>query len=310
MISRRVLRGGHLRLRGTRPAGPAGQRARASAAHQSGPRRELSFLRASLSGSQQCGDHRPVPGPPDERLGVTFDNFYADLRAEPAATELATRREQLIQDTTLAREQQREEARRFAFLRDHFLASPQMARLWWLNNDPEKLLSSVKKSGETLNAVALLDGREADLGQGDHIAQIIETFVAELPPEHRQHLITQIGLVFRGYERADLADRLDDQYPGHGLPGSELARRRSRDAGRRAPVRAERLRTGKAPGISADRREQDEYFGSFNATKTGFWLMSLRSWSKTAVITTFSDQRWRPAAIPNRIAARAAARRR
>ena len=57
-------------------------------------------------------------------LGVTFDNFYADLRAEPAAAELATRREQLIQDTTLAREQQREEARRFAFLRDHFLASP------------------------------------------------------------------------------------------------------------------------------------------------------------------------------------------
>ncbi|HEX3921549.1 MAG TPA: hypothetical protein VHY31_04640 [Streptosporangiaceae bacterium] len=151
-------------------------------------------------------------------LGVTFDNFYADLRAEPAATELATRREQLIQDTTLAREQQREEARRFAFLRDHFLASPQMARLWWLNNDPEKLLQLGEKTQNLENAVALLDGREADLGQGDHIAQIIETFVAELPPEHRQHLITQIGLVFRGYERADLAERLDDQYQATAYP--------------------------------------------------------------------------------------------
>jgi hypothetical protein len=145
-------------------------------------------------------------------LGVTFDNFYADLRAEPAAAELAARREQLIQDTALVREQQREQARRFAFLRDHFLASPQMARLWWLNNDPDKLLELGERTQSLENAVALLDDREVDTGQRDHIAQIIETFVAELAPEHRQHLIAQIGRVFQGYERTDLADQLYSHY--------------------------------------------------------------------------------------------------
>jgi hypothetical protein len=151
-------------------------------------------------------------------LGVTFDNFYADLRAEPAAADLATRREQLIQDTTLVREQQREQARRFAFLRDQFLASPQMARLWWLNNDPEKLLQLGEKTQNLENVVALLDDREPDPGPADHVAQIIETFVSDLPPEHRQHLITQIGLILRGYERPDLADRLDDQYQPAAYP--------------------------------------------------------------------------------------------
>jgi len=146
-------------------------------------------------------------------LGIHPRSIRAELHVESPAIELATAHEQLVRDTTLACEQQKEAAKRLTFLRDHVLTSSCMARLWWLNNDPTRLEQLGRMSDDPFEkAVAALTGRAKDTEQRDQIAKIIETFLRELHPESRTLLVTQVANVFERYDRTDLARNLNGSH--------------------------------------------------------------------------------------------------
>ena len=149
-------------------------------------------------------DHCPLVD-----LDVRVEIVHVEVTSWPGAAELATAHEQLAAQTALARERYKAEAERLSLLRDHVLSSPALARLWWVNNDPERLVQLAEmKDGVFEKSVALVAGTGPDRTAADQIAAIIESFLRDLGPEHRALLLTQIGHVLDGYERADLAGQL------------------------------------------------------------------------------------------------------
>ncbi|MGW0811346.1 hypothetical protein [Nonomuraea sp. NPDC002799] len=146
-------------------------------------------------------------------LHVRLDRVRARVSAGASAVETARSLQEAVQKTTLARMEYREQARRLGLLRDHFLASPAMARMWWVGEDPSRLadLAAMSTSGKAdpfETAVSLL-GEAADAGSArNEVAAIIETFVRGLTPEAGKYLISQLAQVFTNYERPELAERL------------------------------------------------------------------------------------------------------
>ncbi|MFI6899702.1 hypothetical protein ACIBKY_00505 [Nonomuraea sp. NPDC050394] len=135
------------------------------------------------------------------------------LSVEPEALEFA--REQMVEDLAIERHRtaQQVELARLTVLRDTMLRDGSIARLWWLQSDPKKLMELVKHGDEFEKAITLIsDGSSKRLsvpGAGEtSVAELVELFLTELGPEHRRLLIHQLDKVFRGYERPELADRL------------------------------------------------------------------------------------------------------
>jgi hypothetical protein len=124
-----------------------------------------------------------------------------NLRAGPDDERLAEKQEDLRRETSLARAK----AERLREL----LADPVTARLWWLEDRPEKLekLAAEGKDG-IFEKVANLFGESARHSAPDPIAELIRLFLQGLDARFRERLIDQLDLVFRAYERADLADGL------------------------------------------------------------------------------------------------------
>jgi hypothetical protein len=152
-------------------------------------------------------------------LDVRLEILHVELEPWPGAAELATAYEQLAAETALATERQRAQARRLAEFRDHVLASPEMARLWWVQDDPERFVQLAgMEEGVFEKGVALVAGAGLASSATDRVAAIIESFLRDLGPEHRALLITQIGQVLGGYERADLAAQLEPAHPGPARP--------------------------------------------------------------------------------------------
>jgi hypothetical protein len=150
-------------------------------------------------------DHCPLAD-----LDVRIEVVHVELAPWPGAAELAAAYEQLAAETALARERHKAEARRLSLFRDHVLSSAGMARLWWVRNDPERLVRLAEmEDGVFDKCIALVAGTGPDRAASDRIAAIIESFLHDLGPEHRALLLTQIGQVLDGYERTDLADQLE-----------------------------------------------------------------------------------------------------
>ncbi|MBB5081890.1 hypothetical protein [Nonomuraea endophytica] len=155
----------------------------------------------------------PITSMPD--LHVRLDSVRVRLSAGPGAVEVARSHEEAIQETVLAEVRNREKARRLSFLREHFLASPSMARLWWLNDDPGRLIELAKICGKNEQdpfetVVRLLgDAPEAvSASARNETAAILEIFVRELPAEAKKYLVSQLAQVLGNYERPDLAEQM------------------------------------------------------------------------------------------------------
>ncbi|MEU3169289.1 hypothetical protein [Streptosporangium sp. NPDC006930] len=146
-------------------------------------------------------------------LNVRLDGVRIRLSAGLGAVEAARSREAAIQETALAEMRAREQARRLGFMREHILASSSMARLWWLNDDPGRLVELAKISnGDEKDpfeiAVRLLSGTPEEAPERNEAASILETFVRELTPEARKYLISQLAQMLGNYERPDLAEQM------------------------------------------------------------------------------------------------------
>jgi len=133
--------------------------------------------------------------------------MVTNLRAGPDDERLAEKQEDLRRETALARAK----AERLREL----LADPVTARLWWLEDRPDKLekLAAEGKDG-IFEKVANLFTESARHSAADPIAELIRLFLQGLDARFRERLIDQLDVVFRAYERADLAASLGSgQHP-------------------------------------------------------------------------------------------------
>ncbi|HVB41148.1 MAG TPA: hypothetical protein VNF47_00400 [Streptosporangiaceae bacterium] len=127
----------------------------------------------------------------------------ADVRVRPDDRSLAEKQRSLRHEVALARAR----AENLRVL----LANPTTACLWWLENSPDKLekLADNDMSG-IFDKVAAIFGESAESPPADPIAELIRLFLKDLDGQFRELLIEQLGRVFKGYERDDLAASLDD----------------------------------------------------------------------------------------------------
>jgi hypothetical protein len=128
-----------------------------------------------------------------------------DVRVGEDDRSLAEQQEALHRETALIRDRRLQESERLRVL----LADPTTARLWWLENKPERLvqLQDQKMEG-VFEKIAALFGESAGRSAADPIAELIRLFLQGLDSRFRERLVDQLGVVFHAYERNDLAASL------------------------------------------------------------------------------------------------------
>lgn len=155
--------------------------------------------------------------------------WVSRIDAGPEDQHLAERHEGLRRQTALAQLEQTEEVKRLRMLGDQVLADPTLASLWWLDGKPDRLEELIRTDKKKVfeNVADLFSA----VGEGltvNPIAQLIRIFLEDLDGSCRQQLIKQLTVVFRAYERHDLAGQLDSYRhpadpPSPGLPSAEHA---------------------------------------------------------------------------------------
>jgi hypothetical protein len=98
--------------------------------------------------------------------------------------------------------------KRLTTIRELFLSDSPMARLWWSKGEPDRLLSLNGDSANFESIVDLVSDSPGEHAGLDQTASLIDRFLADLGPDHRQYLLTQLAKVFVSYQRPDLADEL------------------------------------------------------------------------------------------------------
>ncbi|MEU7778887.1 hypothetical protein [Micromonospora parva] len=105
-------------------------------------------------------------------------------------------------------ESRRRELRHLEFLRDEIFAKPDIARMYWHTRHPGDL--------QALTSDAFTDIadqlRPADPGPpcaNRALIGLLGNFIGGLTEDDRAHLLRQLGIVFRSFERGDLADQLN-----------------------------------------------------------------------------------------------------
>jgi hypothetical protein len=83
-----------------------------------------------------------------------------------------------------------------------------MARLWWSNGEPDRLLRVADNTGAFDTVLSLVGESGAGSAQADKIASLIERFLTDLGSSHRELLIAQLARVFASYQRSELAEEL------------------------------------------------------------------------------------------------------
>jgi hypothetical protein len=97
---------------------------------------------------------------------------------------------------------------RLTTIRDMFLHDSASAALWWSEGKPERLLELAAHKDKFSTIVNLLYGTAADRAEADQTSELINVFLADLRPNHREHLLNQLARVFTSYDRPDLVDKL------------------------------------------------------------------------------------------------------
>ncbi|WP_017608561.1 hypothetical protein [Nocardiopsis xinjiangensis] len=94
-------------------------------------------------------------------------------------------------------------------LRRDVLSDPEVARVWWYEQNPE-MLYEIEKAGEALDAMATTaEGATPAVGTGEGKADpILEAFVGGLDEEEKEAVLTRLTRMLEGLGRPDLAERL------------------------------------------------------------------------------------------------------
>ncbi|WP_433831189.1 hypothetical protein ACQP2E_12840 [Actinoplanes sp. CA-015351] len=106
------------------------------------------------------------------------------------------------------RERRRQELCYLEFLRDEIFAKPDIARMYWHTRHPRDL--QVLHSTD-FGAIADVLRPTKSIGPStdDTLADLIRDFFDGLSEDDRAHLVRNLDVVFRSFERSDLAGQLD-----------------------------------------------------------------------------------------------------
>ncbi|MEU8394078.1 hypothetical protein AB0C28_02730 [Nonomuraea sp. NPDC048892] len=141
------------------------------------------------------------------RIDPAPSSIQVTLAVEPEDVEFA--QQQRMRDLEVLRQQA--EVGRLLVLRDTVLRDAPTARLWWLGADRNRLADLAKHADDIERAVALVAPVEkANVSRPDEvvITKLVDQFLSELDTDSRWLLLQQLGMVFRNYDRGDLATQL------------------------------------------------------------------------------------------------------
>lgn len=134
------------------------------------------------------------------------EHVSAELTVSPEAQRAAQEWDELQRQLAMDRLRQEVELSELAYLREHILSQPSVARAYWLKHHPnafgdllddrfERIAEKLGRSNEDPNVA---------------IARVISDFLSDLGADQRQYLLAQLAKVFTSFERTDLAERLPD----------------------------------------------------------------------------------------------------
>lgn len=151
---------------------------------------------SQISGSE-------IPG-----TGIRLISASATLQVEDGHRQFAEQEADLNRQARFHADDAKVKMARLTTIRDMFLHDSASAALWWSEGKPERLLELAAHKDKFSTIVNLLYGTAADRAEADQTSELINVFLADLRPHHREHLLNQLARVFTSYDRPDLVDKL------------------------------------------------------------------------------------------------------
>lgn len=151
---------------------------------------------AQIAGSE-------IPG-----TGIRLISASATLQVEDGHRKFAEQEADLNRQARFDADDAKVKMARLTMIRDMFLHDSASAALWWSEGKPERLLELAAHKDKFSTVVNVLDGTTADRAEADQACELINVFLADLGPHHREHLLDQLARVFTSYDRPDLAGKL------------------------------------------------------------------------------------------------------
>jgi hypothetical protein len=151
---------------------------------------------SQISGSE-------IPG-----TGIRLISASATLQVEDGHRQFAEQEAGLNRQARFHADDAKVKMARLTTIRDMFLHDSASAALWWSEGKPERLLELAAHKDKFSTIVNLLYGTAADRAEADQTSELINVFLADLKPHHREHLLNQLARVFTSYDRPDLVDKL------------------------------------------------------------------------------------------------------
>lgn len=143
----------------------------------------------------------------DIRPGVNGIRVEVHAPDEQTA-EVARGRDLIRQKTAVFQEEKEAESYRLRELSTQILGNVDTLRVWWLQEDPARLLDLVKLEKEEVfaKAASMFGGGPAD---GVHqIADLLQQLFADLNPDQRRLLIMDFLELLRSFDRANVVPQI------------------------------------------------------------------------------------------------------
>jgi hypothetical protein len=140
--------------------------------------------------------------------GTRLISASATLQVEDGHRRFAEQEADLTRQARFHADEAKVRMARLTTIRDMFLHDSASAALWWCEGRPERFLELAAHKDKFSTVVNLLHGTPVDHVEADQASELINVFLADLGPHHREYLLDQLARVFTSYDRPDLAGKL------------------------------------------------------------------------------------------------------
>lgn len=97
-------------------------------------------------------------------------------------------------------------------LRRDVLSDPQIARVWWYEQNPN-LLHDIEEAGAALDAMATPAGEAEETEGGRADDPVLDAFLSGLEEWEVAPVLEKLATLLEGFERRDLVERLRNRWP-------------------------------------------------------------------------------------------------
>jgi hypothetical protein len=178
------------------------------AAHGAEVTRKCSVLDVMETNDALTRAFSRIAGSEVPEAGIRLISASATLQVEDGHRKFAEQEADLNRQARFHVDDAKANMARLTTIRDMFLHDSASAALWWSEGRPERLLELAAHKDKFSTVVNLLHGTPVDHGEADQTSELINVFLADLGPHHREYLLDQLARVFTSYDRPDLADKL------------------------------------------------------------------------------------------------------